>query len=95
MADSFEAAAKLVYDTFGLDLILRERKVAKLQQKEYPSAALHTFNRYTPLVEHNNQDVSAQSISCTEEAGFFILSPDKSAVFVSADGNNSKYLSSV
>ena len=73
----------LILAEYGVDLILRNRRVSKTEAKHHPGAPFHQYSRYCPLVEVCRPDTPLNAILCTEEEGFYILTPDKGAIFVS------------
>lgn len=87
---SLEDAEKVIHEKYGLDFVVRERMVAKGQREDFPHKSTHPFKRCSPLVEHSTRNTPADAILCTAEAGFYVLPPDKSAVFVSIDENGCK-----
>lgn len=87
----FEAAAAEVRETYGIELILRERLYPKCDKAKYPREKYHDYKRYRPLVEVQQESTPDNAILCNEENGFYILKPDVSAIFVSRrSGSDSK-----
>jgi hypothetical protein len=82
-ADSFEQAAKDVFDRFGITLILRERLFPKADKTAFPGHSYHSFQRNCPLVEHFSPDTPESAILCSPESGFLSIDPTQSVIVFS------------
>jgi hypothetical protein len=82
-ADSFEQAAKDIFDHLGVTLILRERSYPRHKKNDFPDSLYHDFKRGCILVEQVFCDTPDSAILCTAETGFFIINPEQSVIIIS------------
>lgn len=82
-ADSFEQAAKDIFDHLGVTLILRERSYPRHKKNDFPDSPYHDFKRGCILVEQVFCDTPDSAILCTAETGFFIINPEQSVIIIS------------
>ncbi|KAJ3508985.1 hypothetical protein NLJ89_g5460 [Agrocybe chaxingu] len=81
--EKLEDAAAYLRNTFDIRLILRNRYYPVHKKQKFPGHIYHKFKQHCPLIEMQDATTQDNSILCTEAEGFYVLSPDTSAIFVS------------
>lgn len=87
-ADSFEQAAKDIFDHLGITLILRERLYPLHKKNDFPDRLYHDFKRGCILVEHLSCATAESAILCAPETGFLVIDPKQSVIVISGKKNS-------